>query len=276
MKKQIPSFMPHKASLATKSMRVPLLLAICFIPVGQAAAFGNGPDCAPGDFACPMASVSFDGNFARYISLVISGREGPATAFRGNGIAIGNDARAGENLVEINKSVGAQVAIGLHSRADGLSSVALGARTQTSGTGAIALGRGSTSDGEGASALGDESFAVGRWTLALGYRATTGADHAVAIGQTSVSQTLGGIAIGSSASVESMSEFGLALGRRASVKDAGKNAVALGNESIADRPNSVSVGAPGKPRQITNVADGVDDSDVVTVGQLKKLGLWAE
>jgi len=51
------------------------------------------------------------------------------------------------------------------------------------------------------------------------------------------------------------------------------NAVAIGANSVADRENSVSVGAAGNERVITNVAAGTDDTDAVNVGQLKDAGV---
>ena len=44
--------------------------------------------------------------------------------------------------------------------------------------------------------------------------------------------------------------------------------MALGQGSIANLPNTVSVGAPGAERRITNVAAGVNPTDAVNVGQL--------
>lgn len=51
------------------------------------------------------------------------------------------------------------------------------------------------------------------------------------------------------------------------------NAVALGHFSRTDRDNSVSVGNAEKNlyRQITHVADGTENNDAVTLGQVKKL-----
>ncbi|MDY0957010.1 YadA-like family protein, partial [Stenotrophomonas rhizophila] len=51
------------------------------------------------------------------------------------------------------------------------------------------------------------------------------------------------------------------------------NAVAIGANSVADRENSVSVGAAGNERVITNVAAGTEDTDAVNVGQLKDAGV---
>jgi autotransporter adhesin len=66
---------------------------------------------------------------------------------------------------------------------------------------------------------------------------------------------------------------GTAMGAAAKVKAGADNAVALGAGSVADQANTVSVGAAGKERRITNVADGVDDTDAANVSQLKKAGI---
>lgn len=47
--------------------------------------------------------------------------------------------------------------------------------------------------------------------------------------------------------------------------------MALGTGSVADSPNTVSVGAPGSERRITNVAPGVLPTDAANVGQLQTL-----
>ena len=60
----------------------------------------------------------------------------------------------------------------------------------------------------------------------------------------------------------------VALGHNAKVT--GEGGVALGFGSVADRGNAVSVGNAKLNRQITNVAEGVEDTDAVNVSQLKK------
>ena len=47
--------------------------------------------------------------------------------------------------------------------------------------------------------------------------------------------------------------------------------MALGANSIANQPNTVSVGAPGAERRITNVAPGIAPTDAVNVSQLQGL-----
>ncbi len=49
----------------------------------------------------------------------------------------------------------------------------------------------------------------------------------------------------------------------------GNNSVALGANSIADQDNTVSVGSAGNERRMTNVADGVNATDAVNMGQLQ-------
>ena len=61
---------------------------------------------------------------------------------------------------------------------------------------------------------------------------------------------------------------GTAVGVNASAT--GENSVALGADSVATLPNQVSVGNTETKRIISNVADGVELNDVVTVGQFNK------
>lgn len=61
---------------------------------------------------------------------------------------------------------------------------------------------------------------------------------------------------------------GTSIGVNASAT--GENSVALGADSVATLPNQVSVGNSETKRIISNVADGVELNDVVTVGQFNK------
>ena len=61
---------------------------------------------------------------------------------------------------------------------------------------------------------------------------------------------------------------GTAIGVNASAT--GENSVALGADSVATLSNQVSVGNTETKRIISNVADGVELNDVVTVGQFNK------
>ncbi|MEM5422747.1 YadA family autotransporter adhesin, partial [Paraburkholderia ferrariae] len=54
-----------------------------------------------------------------------------------------------------------------------------------------------------------------------------------------------------------------------SAKATGNNSVALGANSIADEDNTVSVGSQGNERRIAHVANGVNATDAVNMGQLQ-------
>lgn len=62
------------------------------------------------------------------------------------------------------------------------------------------------------------------------------------------------------------------LGRGTSVgagsQAVGENSVALGADSLAALPNQVSIGNENLKRVMSNLADGIDTNDAVTVGQL--------
>ncbi len=47
--------------------------------------------------------------------------------------------------------------------------------------------------------------------------------------------------------------------------------MALGAGSVADQANTVSVGAPGSERKITNVANGVSATDAANMGQVREV-----
>ena len=98
-------------------------------------------------------------------------------------------------------------------------------------------------------------------SIAIGNRATTDATAEESI------------ALGTDAEVGEDADGSVALGSGASATEA--NSVALGADSVADRGaltgvsvGEVSVGSPGNERQITNVADGTEDTDAVNLGQL--------
>lgn len=46
--------------------------------------------------------------------------------------------------------------------------------------------------------------------------------------------------------------------------------MAIGANSVANQPNTVSFGAPGNERRLTNVAGGVNNSDAANYGQVRR------
>lgn len=129
--------------------------------------------------------------------------------------------------------------------------------------------------------------AKGKDSIAFGYKAQTGnnGEGAIAIGLKASAKSKNAIAFGSGA--ESKSENGIAIGQGAIVKENSNDSIAFGNGSIAIKDTNngyltnsnhkdgevVSFGGNNKKRRIVNVADGHNDSDAVTIAQLKNYKL---
>lgn len=100
---------------------------------------------------------------------------------------------------------------------------------------------------------------------------THGQDGSTAAGKDSSVESKDGTAIGDGATVGKDAEGGTAIGQGSKVEDGAENSVALGKDSVADKPNTVSVGSKGNERTITNVAPGrieEGSTDAVNGGQL--------
>src|SRR5260364_315076 len=101
--------------------------------------------------------------------------------------------------------------------------------------------------------------------IAIGANASAGKEGytgAIAIGPDSVAQQ-NSIVLGRNTNASALS---VAVGMFA---NAVNNSVALGDHSVADRPNTVSVGSRTAPRQIVNVYRATMDRDAVNLSQLK-------
>ena len=163
-----------------------------------------------------------------------------------------------------------------------LNSLACGPFANASGSGATAVG-------PGASASGDHSTAIGRATadqansLVIDTSTSSqdtdvGGANAIAIGDTVKALSTDSIAMGHNSTASGTSSIAIGTGIEATGQGtvaigAGSsatadNSVALGQNSVADQANTVSVGASGAERRITNVAEGVNDTDAVNVGQM--------
>ncbi|MDQ0010877.1 hypothetical protein J2T07_003083 [Luteibacter jiangsuensis] len=174
--------------------------------------------------------------------------------------------------------------------ASGTGATAIGASANAVGQSSTALGIGSAATGDAATALGGAATANGARSLAAGFHASVTADDGLALGSDAQTVATNGIAIGSGAQAgvpfsgvdatnaialgfrsAAMGAQSVALGAAAIAS--GEHSVALGTDSFADRDASVSVGNAifGLKRQITNVADGTDDTDAATVGQVRQV-----
>ncbi|TSD84301.1 hypothetical protein FFK22_033190 [Mycobacterium sp. KBS0706] len=198
-------------------------------------------------------------------------------------VAIGNDSEA---LAALTVALGDNTSVAATA---GTGSVAIGHASQVlGGTGAVAIGEGQTVNGNGAVAIGDPNTVTGTGAVGLGANNTATGTGALALGNSNTATGQGSIALGSTSSATGAGS--LAFGDTASAGNAGD--VALGSGSVTaaavstasttiagttynfagTAPTStVSVGAPGAERTITNVAAGrvaATSTDAVNGSQL--------
>ncbi|MDR6504063.1 autotransporter adhesin [Burkholderia ambifaria] len=82
------------------------------------------------------------------------------------------------------------------------------------------------------------------------------------------SQASGNGAIAGGGGALASGDGSVALGKNTTA--AGTNSVAIGAGSVANDPNTVSFGAPGGERRLTNIAPGVNPTDATTVQQVRQ------
>lgn len=161
-----------------------------------------------------------------------------------------------ENVtIDANKNI----ICGEGAMATGSDSIALGTYAVSNGEKSVAIGSDSNAEGNNALALGVNSQAREENTIALGRNATAGAADSTSIGYHSEAGAKGSLAIGAHTDVSNYAEY----------------SVAIGVGSYAGRANSISVGGGWlgngpQYRQITNVADGTENHDAATYGQILK------
>jgi autotransporter adhesin len=226
-------------------------------------------------------------------SIAIGGGDGGtagngAFALHSYGIAIGTGARAtGLQSVAVGAFAGA------NADAANENNSAFGSTAGHSVTGALntALGRdsGRSVNGDGNSAFGYASGknVTGNTNTAGGYFAgvTVNGSFNAAYGASAGRVVAGdaNVAIGKNAGGNFTASNTVAMGAAAlasrdgtvafgyGAKAVRPQAVAIGQGSVANVANTVSVGRAGKARRIVNVADGVNPTDMVNLGQLQAL-----
>ena len=144
---------------------------------------------------------------------------------------------------------------GNESKATAMEAYVLGNSSENTGKNSIVLGNYAKNESIGGSILGSHAENHGEWGTALGGCSNVTVDYGVALGAFSTANTSSGIA-----------------GYDPSGNSADNSSV--WNSSLA----AVSIGdsKEGYTRQITNVAAGTEDTDVVNVAQLKSLGKKVE
>ncbi len=192
-------------------------------------------------------------------------------------VVIGNGAAAKESN---------SIALGTNAKVTGEYSAVIGANSSVEGRHSTAIGYCANAVGDNAFAFGYSSSAAASNSFALGYFANASKENSIAIGATSSAIEKNSIAMGfhSGASKENSIAIGYqseARGKASMVIGSqtyvdGDYSVAIGFGSYTDRNNSVAVGDGGiigdgpKYRQIINVADGTENNDAATYGQIIK------
>lgn len=238
-------------------------------------------------FAVTPAWASGSGNANADVTTVVG--TGAVASGGDENIAIGSNfqvvstghavgAGAGQNFTVVN-GTGAVAGGGDQNVAVGTSiQIVDGTNNQAAATGAVAAG------GTGNTAIGVEcqtvngssnhSVGVGAMAGAGNYNTAIGTNAQAVHGDGNKAVGYGtqagygdyNTAVGSHAAAGGGSSYNTAVG--AGALAIGGNSVALGVLSVADRPNTVSVGSPGYERQITNVAPGTAGTDAVNLNQL--------
>ncbi|MBD7955065.1 YadA-like family protein [Stenotrophomonas sp. Sa5BUN4] len=206
-----------------------------------------------------------------------------------NGVALGRGAVAGianPLPADVANNINA-VAIGNGAQAVQNSATALGNGASASAASAYAVGTNASSTGISAHATGTNARATAESAIASGTSSLASAQYAVAVGATSQATAVNSFAAGFNAQASGADAYALGRGSRASGTDTiafGRDAIASNNDAVALGHNSttaavintpsaqvdkltyiyagsnatstVSVGASGMPRTITNVAAG--------------------
>ncbi|EHP44158.1 hypothetical protein OR16_04242 [Cupriavidus basilensis OR16] len=231
---------------------------------------------------------------------------GNAVASAPQTVAIGsNSAATGDNAIAIGYGAQAtgSVAVGTLASA-GQGGTAVGDNTSAVGENTLAAGTGATANVARGVALGNNASVTVNDSVALGANAVASRGAAkyfdpvtglartsageVSIGAAGAERQITSVADGHKATdavnLRQLQAMGANaqtyVDNRVAVNNTGNlpapvapgsNSVALGPGSVADRPNSVSVGSAGNARQITNVAAGTAPTDAANVGQLNAL-----
>lgn len=198
----------------------------------------------------------------------------------------------GENAIALGRHAWASkedsIAIGNGANASEVSAVAIGDDASASYENAIAIGKNADAADVSTVAIGDNAEANSMYTISIGKDSEAYSDAAIAIGHESEVDATRGIALGAE-SVNYVTD-GVALGSYSYVyADAGVSGYDFseGKESVNDSAvwkstlGSISVGDTRfsddlKTRQITGVAAGTEDTDVVNVAQLKQVNSKAD
>lgn len=231
----------------------------------------------PGD----VQSLGNKWNMAIGEGSAVKVEEGTGSKMQMNTV-IGNTARITQALVDGEyQDVEKSTALGQGVTVAASNAVGVGQGSNVRGEGGVAVGMQANVSAKSGVAVGKQSKVSSDYSIAIGSAASVGSksENSVAMGYNAGSLAAGGTAIGQGAKVQGSAANGTAIGKGAIVNVNAGNSVALGASSqvqTADIGSDteygvVSVGKSGTngfTRRIVNVADGLNDSDAATVGQL--------
>ena len=211
---------------------------------------------------------------------------GYSASAEGAGIAIGRLSKTsgGVAIGQGAKNAGT-AAIGNSSETNGLGAIAFGMSAKAIDHYTIAMGYSSEASKKNALGFGNDAKATAEDSIAMGYSSEASKEKAVAIGWYAKATGVNSIAIIGEANGENSIAIGgtaaeaysYAIGGKANAK----YSVSIGEGSVATDHSTVSVGsgvdnpyggiyrAPGY-RRIVNMADGTNNHDAATYGQIIK------
>ena len=238
----------------------------------KAIAIGSGAD------ASDVSAVAIgDEASASYEKAIAIGSGAGASAV--STVAIGDEASASyEKAIAIGHSADAvdvsTVAIGDDAYASYEKAIAIGSGAEASNVSTVAIGDGASAHNIYTISIGKDSEVYGDAAIAIGKESAVDAERAIALGAESASYVTDGVALGSYSYVYAsagVSGYDFYEGKE-SVNDSAVWKSTLGSISVGDTRFSDEL----KTRQITGVAAGTEDTDVVNVAQLKQVNSKAD
>jgi autotransporter adhesin len=161
------------------------------------------------------------------------------------------------------------IAVGPETVVNGDAGIGMGLAAQVDSTApnGIAIGSSARSAMDSAVALGSSALASGTQSLALGASASAAGDRAVAMGATASATGANAMALGSGAQALQAGDVALGAG---AIADMGAAPAYTGKYSGVSNTiaGTVSLGAAGAERTVSNVADAQNATDAVNLRQL--------
>ena len=234
-----------------------------------ATAAGNSVSLGADTFALGSQGVAIgycsavSANATRGIAIGYSAKANDSDA-----ISLGYNASAdiggiaiGQETVANNNGNGFATVIGSYAKGNGYDATVYGSNAKVTGGDSVAVGAGAQSLSSNSVAIGDDAHALEAYSTVVGNGVYGLSQQSTALGALAYANGNNSIAIGYCAYTSSA------------------NSIAIGSCSMADTSGTVSFGRPevktGETvvqseirRRLINVADGINDSDVATVGQL--------